>query len=345
MILTKRMHMTRLMCSKDREEVEALKRKLFRAGIRSEIRSNPIASGLGITRLEVFIDERDFLRASKVRQELGTVVSADNAAGRPGTAGRNNGFVKGGESEAVTEAEVLPFPSFESAQVESLGRGATTVGTEPETEFAQATALLEKEVEELLARETKLIDRCSSLEEEAKTLKESLTQTRTDLAREVSDRASMGQKLAEACEARASLEKEMEKLQTRFKASDQALEASQAKLESQTRELGERQARIASLEKDAFTRDAQLEKNKVSLTEARAEMEQEKDLRLAAEQKSTDLEAALKSLECQVTQHAQRHEQLLSERKNEHDKMRACVGMVNDLRSRVRAKLVAREQQ
>jgi hypothetical protein len=63
-------HMIRLMCSNDRQEVERLKRKLFRAGIGSEIRGNPVASVLGIARLEIFIDARDLLRASKVAMPL-----------------------------------------------------------------------------------------------------------------------------------------------------------------------------------------------------------------------------------------------------------------------------------
>jgi len=340
MIWTKQTNMTRLMCSKDREEVEALKRKLFRAGIRSEIRSNPIASDLGITRLEVFIEERDLLRASKVRQELGTVVRVDSPVGRPAGGGRNNGFVKGEASESVTEAEVLPFPSTESPPLESPGSGAAQSGAEPETDFAQATALLEREVEEMFARETRLVGRCTSLESEARALNEALTQTREDLAREISNHSSMEQKVAEACEARASLEKELQKLEARCKASEQELAASQAKLEVRTRELTERKARIANLEKEVSSRDAQMEKAAESLTKVRAGIEQEQGLRLAAEQKCSDLAATLKSLECQLAQHTQRHEQLLSDRKNDQDKLRACVGKVNDLRSRVRAKLV-----
>jgi predicted nucleic acid-binding Zn-ribbon protein len=341
---TKHMHMTRLMCSKDRQEVETLKSKLFKAGVRSEVRSNPVARGLGITRLEVFIDERDLLTASKVRQDLETVISADDLDGSPGGGGTIKSFVNGEESELVTKAEVLPSPSSEPPQEESPGRGPKTAGAEPEGEFAQATALLEKEVEELLVREGKLIDRCCSLEGKVKTLDQSVAQARADLAHEVSDRSNAEMKLAEVCEARASLEEELQALEVRFKASEQALAASQSQLESQTREFSDQQARIASLEKDVSSRDAQLERIAESLSKARAGMEQEKDLRLATEQKSGDLAAALKSLECQLAQQAQQREQLLRERQDEHEQMRACVGKVNDLRSRVSAKLVAKEK-
>jgi len=341
---TKHMHMTRLMCSKDRQEVETLKSKLFRAGIRSEVRSNPIARDLGITRLEVFIDERDLPRASKVRQDLETVVSPDDAAGSPGGGGRVNGFVEGEGSELVTDAEVLPPPSTEPPREENPGRGHETGGAEPGGEFAQATALLERIVEELLVAESKSIDHCSSLEEKVKTLDESLAQARADLAGEVSNRSSAEKKLAGVCEARASLEEEMQALEVRFKECEQTLAASQARLESQTREFSDQQATIANLEKDVSSRDAQLERIAESLTKARAGMEQEKDLRLAAEQKSGDLAAALKSLECQLAQQARQREQLLSERRDEHEQMRACVVKVYDLRSRVRAKLAAKEK-
>ena len=337
--------MIRLMCSNDRQEVETLKRKLFRAGIPSEIRGNPVASVLGITRLEVFIDARDLLRASKVRHALETLVSADDPAGIPGGGREINGIVKDEASELVTEVEVLPSPSTEPPWEESPGREPETGGAEPKVEFAQATASLEEEVEELLVRESRLVNRCSSLEEKLKVRDESLAQARADFAREASNRSSAEMKLAGVCEARALLEKEMQALEDRFKASEQALVASQAQLESQTREFSVQQVRIANLEKEVSSRDTQLERIAESLAQTRAGLEELKNLRLAAEQKSADLAAARKSLESQLAQEAQQREQLLSERRDEHEQMRACVGKVNDLRSRVRAKLAAKEKQ
>ena len=340
-----RLRWTRLMCSRNRQELETLQSKLSKAGIPSEIRYNPVEAKRHITRLEIVVDERDLFRASKVCQGLETAVSADDAAGSPGGGRTINGVVKSEESELVTEAEVLPSPSTKSPREENPSRGPETGGAEPEGEFAQATALLEKQVEELLVAEGKLTDRCSSLEEKVKTLDESLAQARADLAGEVSNRSSAEKKLTEVCEARALLEKEMQALEVRFKASEQTLAASQARLESQTREFSDQQARIANLEKDVSSRDAQLERMAESLTQARAGMEQEKDLRLAAEQKSGDLAAALKSLECQLAQQARQREQLLNERRDEQEQLRVCVGKMNALCSRVGAVLAAREKQ
>jgi predicted nucleic acid-binding Zn-ribbon protein len=385
---------TRLMCSRNRQELETLQSKLSKAGIPSEIRCNSVAANRGIIPLEIVVDERDLFRASKVCQGRETAVSADDATGSPGGGRTINGFVKSEESELVTEAEVVPSPSTEPPREENPGRGHETGGAEPGGEFAQATALLERIVEELLVAESKSIDHCSSLEEKVKTLDESLAQARADLAGEVSNRSSAEKKLTEVCEARALLEKEMQALEVRFKALDeslaqaradlagevsnrssaekklagvcearasleeemqalevrfkeceQTLAASQARLESQTREFSDQQATIANLEKDVSSRDAQLERIAESLTKARAGMEQEKDLRLAAEQKSGDLAAALKSLECQLAQQARQRDQRLNERRDEQEQMRICVGKVNDLCNRVSAVLAARKKQ
>jgi len=58
------------MCSSELKEVEAFKSELFRAGIRSEISSNPVASALGIARLEIHIYDNDLIEASRIQQEF-----------------------------------------------------------------------------------------------------------------------------------------------------------------------------------------------------------------------------------------------------------------------------------
>ena len=84
-----RLMWTRLMCSRDRQELEALKSKLSKAGIPSKIRYNPVAAEQGIVPLEIVVDEQDLFRASKVHQGLETAVSwitrlaAPEAAGKP----------------------------------------------------------------------------------------------------------------------------------------------------------------------------------------------------------------------------------------------------------------------
>jgi len=332
------------MCSKDRQEVEALESKLYRAGIRSEIRSNPLADALGITRLEIYVHERDLHGASKVCQGLAAAGGVEDAPGDfRGTRGFN-GFVEPEQSELVIEAKVIPSPATEPSRDGGPGRRPENDGADPDSDLAQATALLEKEVEALLVREGKLVNRCSSLEDRLKALDESLAHTQADLTREVSSRTAAEKKLAEVGEVRAALETELHALELRLKTSEQALAASQGRLDSQARELSVHQARIADFQKEVASRDAQLEKMTESLAQARAGMEQEKNLRQAAEQKAGELAAARKTLERQLAQQAQQREQLMKERREEHVQMQAYVGTVNDLRTRVRARLAAKEK-
>ena len=61
-----------------------------------------------------------------------------------------------------------------------------------------------------------------------------------------------------------------------------------------------------------------------------------------SEQKSGDLAAALKAIECQLAQQARQREQLLNERRVQREQMQACVGKMNALRNRVSAVLAAR---
>src|SRR5206468_2834128 len=61
----------RLMCSQNRNEVEAVKKELLKAGIPSETRPHPVAEALGVNGLELWIqNERDFFDASKLYARL-----------------------------------------------------------------------------------------------------------------------------------------------------------------------------------------------------------------------------------------------------------------------------------
>jgi len=139
------------------------------------------------------------------------------------------------------------------------------------------------------------------------------------------------------------LEKEAQALELRCKIAEQGLANSQARLESQAQELNARLSRIANLEKDVSARHIQLEQVSESLAKSVASMEHEKNLRLAAEQKCHDLTAAQKALETELLQQLRQREQLLKERHDEQ--MRACVGKVNAIYSRVRTVLGTREKQ
>lgn len=228
--------MIRLMCSNDRQGLKALESKLNQAGIQSEIRGNPLTAVLGIARFELFVPEEQMPAASELCQGF---TAAGNGEGSPGNLRPARGFsvvVEPAQADLLIEAKTISAPSLEPAADNSSTDVPANGATEPASDLAQATALLQEEVEALLAREHKLVDRCSSLEEKVKTLNAALTQARADLAREASNRSSAEKKLAEAGEARALLEKEMGALELRLKTSEQALAACQERLDAQTRQ-------------------------------------------------------------------------------------------------------------
>ncbi len=94
---------------------------------------------------------------------------------------------------------------------------------EPESESTPATDLFGKKIEELLVRESKLTEYCSSLEQKMETLQEALAQAKVDLAREVKNRSNTERELAELREVRTLLAKQMQKLEVCFKASEKCL--------------------------------------------------------------------------------------------------------------------------
>lgn len=336
--------MTRLMCSKERQEVEAVKSELFRAGIRSEIRANPVANALGITRLEVFVHERDLVRAAKVRQGFQSPNDVDDAPNGFGVGRKINGTLDPDGADLDIEAEELPSVTVEAEGQEEQSAVSAVGASGAEGEFAQATALLEKEIEEMLVRETKLVDHCTALEEKVKALEASLAKSKTDFAEAASSRSKVEQQLAQASEARGSLEKEIRTLELSLKASREALETTEDRLESQTREVKTHQGRLSELKKEIASRDSQLERLAESLAQARAGIDEEKALRLAAEQKSSENAAVRKSLEQRLAQFEQLQGQLESRRRDEQQQMKAYLGTVNQLRNRLKAKLESTER-
>ncbi len=328
------------MCSKDRNEVEALKSQLFRAGIRSEVRSNPVADALGITRLEIHIYERDFLEASRVHQEFEAMKDKQNVPnGRSGR--RTNDAVETVEPEVLVEAEEVP--ALPAAPERSNGQARTPLPetAEPASDLAEAATLLEEEIEGLLARESQMAERCASLEEKLHGMEESVERGQAELERERSGRSAAEEKLAEACAGQASLEQQLRAVEPRLKAAEQARVTAESRLEAQTRELKNHQAKLGELKKEIASRDSQLGTLAESLAQARATVEKEKDLRQAAEQRLNEQTAARKSLEQQLAQYAELQEHLQSQHQNEQQQIRAYLGTVNKLRSRLKEKQAA----
>lgn len=252
--------MTRLMCSTERKEVEELKSKLFRAGIRSEILSNPIAHALGIVRLEIHIPEADFVDASRIHQEFLAARNNDWASnGAPRSSG--NGRAGDEEVEVLVEPERL---SPANLQLGPSNRGAEARAGRPgdaSGDLTQAAVLLEKEIEEVLARDHQLAQQSAALQGQVKTLEESLaaaqgrleSQTRElklqqakvgELSKEIASRDGQLGTLAESlAQTRAALESERGLRQvTEQKLSEQV--ASRKSLEQQVDRFAELQAKL-----------------------------------------------------------------------------------------------------
>lgn len=266
--------MIRLMCSKDRQGLKELESKLSHAGVRFEIRGNPLTTALGITRFEIHVDDADLAAASNIWRGC---LAAESEVDIPGTIGGTqgfNGFVDPAQSDLVIQTKVISSPPAAPPLDDDPDSQTETGRLKPSSDIARATAFLEEDVEALLAHELELANRCSSLEDKVKELEEALEHSRAELAREVSNRSVTEKKLTEADEARASLGKEVHALGLRLKASEQALAATKGQLES----------------------------------------------------------------------HAQQQEELMKARNEEHLQAQANVGVVNDLRDQIRARLAAREK-
>ena len=325
------------MCSKDRKEVEDLKSKLFRAGIRSEISVNPVASALGVMRLEVHIHDADLIRASRIHQEFLATRDSDSASdGAENSSADSRAEIK--EAELVIEpgrsrparsklkAPSLPSPPPANHQDNSSG------------DLAEAAALLEKEIEDVLARDHELAEQCSTLQEKVKTLDESLAQVRKELVSQSSDRSAAEQKLADANAAREALHKELESANARLKTAEKSLAEAHGQIESQTRELKLQHTKAGELSKEVASRDSQLSKLDESLAQARAELETEKGLRQAAEQKASDDAAVRKSLEQQVNHFAELESRFQDQQQHDREQIQYYFEAVNKMRGRLSQK-------
>jgi hypothetical protein len=67
---------------------------------------------VGVTQLDLFIDERDLYDASKIRQSLETLAGEDDASDSLECCRRMNGSVDVEEAELVKEIEALLSLSF-----------------------------------------------------------------------------------------------------------------------------------------------------------------------------------------------------------------------------------------
>jgi PAS domain S-box-containing protein len=77
------------------------------------------------------------------------------------------------------------------------------------SELGQARALLEREIQEQVQRETKLKEQCAALELQSQALEESLAQTQSELDQQTAQRAAAEQRAGELATVRSSLEQQV----------------------------------------------------------------------------------------------------------------------------------------
>jgi DNA repair exonuclease SbcCD ATPase subunit len=308
------MNLTRLMCSTDRNEIEFVKKELYRSGILTEIRINPLAAALRVTRLELWLrDERDFLLASKLYRKLQERIGECQE-------------LTGADNDTVTIVTAIdPQPTL---AISAANRTVSLREMDPEAaaprnnsespdELEQASVLLEQEIEALLAREKDLEQKYDSLQGRVNALTESLAEAQAQVAREAAAREMAEKKAAALADSQGTLQCELREIQHELQTRDQALAAAKTDLQAKVQESRTHHTKIAELKKD--------------LVETHNQLVTETESRMAAEERAAKLASAQEQLEQQLAEQTRLQQQV-----------RAYVGNLNSLRNRLQTKKSAR---
>jgi len=309
------------MCSSRQEEVSAVKRELFKAGIRSEIRRNPLTAALNITRLELWVEnDNDYFAAQKCYARMQTRARSSH---EPAV-----------EVHPTETAVVVEDPP--PAPTEEVSRAGTdwdekNARQRPGGELEEASLLLAKEIEEALEREDALSETCAALRSEVASLSRSISESQAAAEKKAAEFAalqnSLERELAEHTRSEDRLKGEVRELQSRVKSAEETLLEKQKKLETTLRELQGQEAMVAGLRIEMVSRAQECDEQKQLASKARAELAAERQSRVAAEEKAAKSAQARERLEKQ-----------LAEQKNLQEEVRASIGSLNSLRGRLQAK-------
>ena len=311
------------MCSRDPAEVEALQNEFFKAGIAVATQSNPVAESLGIRAFELWVtDKRDFFTASKLYAEM-----RDRASGKCGATV---------PLQAETPDQHHPKEP-EPGKVEPPNRGVngsnSKQANEPQREeLEQASSLLEKEIDDMLKRESELVTECASLRRKMEEMGQALAEeARAALARETESRAAAEREQAKKLSGlQTAMEHERHEWQRQLKSRDESLKVSQKQLDAKSQLLQTHQAAIVELRDTIVASEQQRAASEKSLSGARGEAAMQRQARLAAEERAKAAAEAQKSLEKQ-----------LLEQKDLEQKMQAHIASISSLRSKLQARRVA----
>lgn len=237
------------MCSKVRSEVESVKKELFKAGIASEIRTNPLADALRVSRIELWVQhERDFFNASKLYAAMQVGAGNGNAEAVKSASDRAETFIE------VEDRQRADFPQTGRKSPPQPSNGA---GHEPPARsLEQARSQLEQEIEQMLQKQNTLATTCSELQAKLAALRDTVSETQAALEREREKcatiekersaeisrlKAFLETERAEGAHKQEQRERERREWEQKLTAGEEALEAAQEVLEKQSAEQQIRQ--------------------------------------------------------------------------------------------------------
>ena len=293
----------RLMASGNETEVEEVRKELLKAGISTEKRRHPVAEAFGVNGVELWVqNEQDFCTASQLYARLqqppanGSAVGA--ASAKPETAGGS-----------VTRPKTEPS----SSAAKQAGKVDARPVIQPRcAELKQASSLLQKGIEEMLARESELTSECASLHNKVQELTRALAQANADAAQEIKNHEAAERNQADQLTSvLATLERERREWQQTLKSSEDSCKHAKEQANALTRLLQTQQAVTTALKKELAALELQRDQQERDLCETRKEMVAERQARLAAEERAGLIEETLQTqwverqeLERQIQAHA-----------------------------------------
>ncbi|HSU54513.1 MAG TPA: hypothetical protein VLT36_10665 [Candidatus Dormibacteraeota bacterium] len=306
----------RLMCAGHEEEIELVKKELVKAGIVSETRPHPMAEALGVNGLELWVrNEQDFSNASRLYTHvLGKAVNIPEA---PPSRKAENSKVAGSVPNPQAGPSSTPPKDVKKAEL--------TTSVAPCVELNEASSLLQKGIEQMFSRERELTSECASLHGKVEELSQSLAQAQANLLREIKNQETAEQAHTTRLTGLLdTLERERREWQQKLKSSEDACKHAKEQAGSLSRRLETQQASATALKQEVTALELQRDQQEQALSDARKEAAAEREVRIAAEERTG---LAEKSLQMQ-----------LAERQELERQVQAHTASLSSLLNRVTAK-------
>ena len=179
-------------------------------------------------------------------------------------------------------------------------------------ELKQASSLLQRGIDEMLARESVLGSECASLQRKVEELSRALAHAHADAAREIKSREAAQHNQAEQfTNLLTTLERERHEWHQKLKSSDDSCKHAKEQSNALSRLLQTQREVVTALKKELTAFELQRDEQERVLSEARKEIAVEREARVAAEERAGLVEESLQSqwverqeLERQIEAHA-----------------------------------------